>query len=234
MCNALRAVLGHLRRYTGFLGLLGVGCVLAAHASAGRAPTLFRLSIVGTTHQEWTYSSAPVVEANCSRTETSEGIRSVSFRTKAPVLVRLLGGRVLPAEVKGLSGTVTLNGANTTDEVCGVDPMQQIGDCAQTQRKFSGASARVSSPRVGFVALAVRRVRLARADCPFEPPDVLRRPLGPLLKALTLPKEALTEQRVARISLNVSRSQRTNYALPKPGHLQERIDWRLTFVRVSP
>jgi hypothetical protein len=235
MCNASRAALGYLRRNTGLLGLTGLACVLAAHASAGPTPTLFRLSIVGTAHQQWKYTVAPVDDGNCVRTETSEGIRAVTFRTKRPVLVRLLGGRVLTADVRVLTGTVTLNGANTTDEVCGVDRMQQIADCVRTKRSFSAARIRASSPRAGLVALGpVRNVRLARADCPFEPPDVIRRPLGPALNALTLPKEALMERGVARINLSASRSQRTTYASPQSGNLQERAEWRLKFTRASP
>jgi hypothetical protein len=237
MCNASRAALGYLLRKTGLLGLAGAACVLAAHASAASAPppTLFHLSIVGTAHQQWTYSSAPVDDGTCVRTEKSEGIRAVTFQTKRPVLVRLLGGRVLPVDVRVLSGTVSLNGANTTNEVCGVDRNEQIADCAQTKRSFSAARIRVSSPRPGFAALGpVRSVRLARANCPFEPPDVIRRPLGPTLNTLTLPKEALKEQSVARINLTASRSQRVTYASPQSGNLQERAEWRLKFVRVSP
>jgi hypothetical protein len=227
--------LGYLRRNTSLLGLTGAACVLAAHASAAPAPTLFRLSIVGTAHQEWTYTAAPVDEGNCTRTQTSEGIRGVAFRTKRPVLVRLLAGRVLPADVRLLTGTVTLSGAKTTDQVCGVDRTQQIGDCAKTRRSFSAARIRVSSPGAGFVALGpVRSVRLARAGCPFEPPDVIRSPLGPALKALTLPKEALMERSVARLNLRASRTQRVTYASPQSGNLQGLTRWQLTFVRVSP
>jgi hypothetical protein len=235
MCNASPAALGYLRRKTGLLGLTGVSCVLAAHASAAPTPTLFRLSIVGTAHQQWTYTAAPIDDGSCVRTEKSEGIRAVTFRTKRPVLVRLLGGRVLPVDVSVLTGTVTLNGANTTNEVCGVDRSEQIADCAQTRRSFSAARIRVSSPRPGFAALGpVGNARLARANCPFEPPDVIRRPLGPALNTLTLPKEALKERSVARINLSASRSQRVTYASPQSGNLQERAEWRLKFVRVSP
>src|SRR5207302_284076 len=85
--------------------------VEAAQASAAPAPTLFRLTIVGTAHEEWSFAAAPVPDGACRRTETSEGIRDVKFRTKKPVIVRLSGGRVLPVVVAGLTGTVTLGGA---------------------------------------------------------------------------------------------------------------------------
>ena len=38
----------------------------------------------------------------------------MTFRTKKPVTVRLAGGRVLPVVIRGIAGTVTLGGANTT------------------------------------------------------------------------------------------------------------------------
>ena len=92
---------------------------MAARASAAPAPTLFHLKVVGTAHQEWSFTAAPVAEGACRRTETSEGIREVKFRTKKPVTVRLEGGRVLPVVVGGIAGTVTLGGSNTTERICG-------------------------------------------------------------------------------------------------------------------
>ena len=231
MCDAL----GPLRRNVRLLGPLGVACVVAAHASAAPAPTLFRLTIVGTVHQEWTFTAAPVTSGDCRRTETSEGIRSVSFRTAVPVTVRLSSGRVLPVKVRRIAGTVTLAGANTTEASCGGDVgTSKIADCAQTRRAFTGASVHVVSPRPGFIALnGIANVRLATADCPREPPDVVRSPLGPALNLLRLPKAALTEGRLARINLHASRTQRKIYGSPEKGRLTESAGWTLTFVRVK-
>jgi hypothetical protein len=158
----------------------------------------------------------------------------VSFRTTVPVTVRLAAGRVLPVDVRGIAGTVTLAGANTTDEICGGAGSSKIADCAQTRRAFTGASVHVGSPRRGFIALnQIANVRLATADCPREPAEVVRRPLGPALNLVRLPKAALMEERLARINLHASRTQRTNYGLPETGRLVETGGWTLTFVRVK-
>jgi len=204
-------------------------------ASSAPAPTLFRLTIVGTVHQKWSFTAAPVVTGNCRRTETSEGIRTARFRTRTPVVVRLAGGRVLPAEVRGIAGTVTLGGANRTDETCGDGGSTgQIADCAQTKRAFTGASVHAVSTRPGAVTLnRIANVRLATADCPLEPPDVRSHPLGPAPNLVRLPGEALKERRVARINLRVSRTQHKVYGSPEKGTLDESGEWTLTFVRVK-
>ncbi len=225
--------MGCLQRNLGLLGLAGVACVVAAHASAAPTPTLFRLTIVGTVHQEWSFTAAPVATGNCRRTETSEGIRTARFRTRAPVVVRLAGGRVLPADVRGIAGTVTLGGANTTKDTCD-GSTDHTADCAQTKRAFTGASVHAVSTRPGVVTLnRIANVRLATADCPLEPPDVRIHPLGPAPNLVRLPSEALTERRVARINLRVSRTQHKVYGSPERGTLDESAEWTLTFVRVK-
>ena len=227
--------MGCLRRNLGLLGLVGVACVVAAHASAAPAPALFRLTIVGTAHEEWSFTAAPVGTGDCSRTETSEGIRTARFRTRAPVVVRLLGGRVLPVDVRGIVGTVTLGGANTTKETCADGGgSSQIADCAQTKRAFAGASVHAVSPRPGVVTLdPIANVRLTTAGCPREPPDVKRRPLGPALGLVRLPPEALREQRLAHINLHVTRTQHKVYGSPEKGSLDAHAEWTLRFVRIT-
>jgi hypothetical protein len=225
--------LGWLRRNLGLLGLLGVACVVVAHASASPSPTLFRLTIVGTAHEEWSVKAAATVTGNCSRTETSEGIRTATFGTTVPVVVRVVDGRLLPVTVRGIQGTVTLGGANTTDEVCGGADTSKISDCAETRRRFRGASVHAASPRRGVVVFdAIANVRLATADCPLEPADVRRRPLGPPLNLVHLPKEALQEKKLARFDLRVTRNRHTVYSSPTQGRLVESVEWTLKFVRV--
>jgi hypothetical protein len=164
----------------------------------------------------------------------TEGIRTGTFRTSRPILVRLLGGRVFATDARGIAGTVVLGGANTTEEKCGPTGTAKIADCVQTRRSFAAARVRISSPRRGVVALgSVRNVRLRRADCPTEPVDVLRRQLGPIPGPLNLPKVALMEQNVASITLSGSRSARKIYASPEAGRFEERAEWTLTFVRVK-
>jgi hypothetical protein len=221
-----------LRRYIGPLLLLALACGVAAHASAAPAPTLFRLTVVGTAHEEWTFTAAPVAEGDCRRTDTSEGIRDVTFRTKAPVPVRIAGGRVLPVVIRGLTGTVTLGGANTTERVCGPTGTTQTADCVQTKRRFTGATVRAASPKPGVLALkGIGNVHLAKSDCPREPVDVTLRPLGPLPKLLQLPRAALKERRLARITVRATRTQRSAYAAPQSGRLDERSRWSLRFDR---
>jgi len=148
--------------------------------------------------------------------------------------VRVLGGRLLPVDVRGILGKVTLAGANTTDEVCGVDGSSKIADCAQTTRAFSMAAVHVESPRPGVAALkAITHVRLPVADCPREPVDVRRRPLGPPLNLVQLPKEALMEQKLASIDLRVTRKRQKTYGSPEQGRLVETVEWTLKFVRVE-
>jgi hypothetical protein len=226
--------LGCLRRNLGLLALLGIAGVVAAHAAAAPAPTLFRLTVAGTANQEWSFTAAPVETGDCLRRETSEGIRSATFRTRAPVIVRLAGGRVLPVDVRGIVGTVTLRGSNTTDETCGGVGSSQIADCAQTRRAFAGAKVHAASPRRGVVVVGgAANVRLATAPCPREPADVRRRPLGPPLNLLRLPREALREERLASMHLRVSRGSRKVYGSPEAGRLVESANWTLTFVRVE-
>ena len=74
-----------------------------------------------------------------------------------PVTVRLAGGRLLPVDVRGILGNVTLAGANTTDEMCGGAGTSKIADCAQTMRAFSRATVHAASPRPGVVTLRVSR-----------------------------------------------------------------------------
>jgi hypothetical protein len=230
MCDAL----GDLGRNLWLLGLVGAACVVVAHASAAPAPTKFRLTIVGTARQEWTFSAAPVTSGDCRRTETSEGIRTVRFRTTVPITARLAAGRVLPVVVRRIAGTVTLKGANTAEEICGGVGTSKVADCAQATRSFTGARLHAASPRPGYVTLnRIANVRLAPADCPREPPDVVRSPLGPALDPLRLPKAALMEGRLARIKLEASRTQRKIYASPEKGRLTESAQWTLTFVRAK-
>jgi hypothetical protein len=210
-------------------------CALGAQASAAPAPTLFRLTVTGTAQAEWTYAAAPVTEGACTRTTTSEGIRSASFRTAKPIVVRISGGKVLPATLRGIRGTVTLQGANTTDTRCSGSGggSSQIADCAQTRRSFTGATLRIVSSGRGSLSLEpIGNVRLAVASCPLEPPVVIHRPLGPTPKALRLPREVLHENTLARITLSASPTLQTRFGSPEQGRLGETSELHFAFVRI--
>ena len=179
-------------------------------------------------------TAAPEVSGDCQRKETTEGIRTATFRTRTPIIVRVAGGRVLPVNVRGILGKVTLAGANTTNEICGDTGSSKIADCAQTRRAFTGATVHAASPRPGVVAFnGIANVRLATADCPLEPIDVRSRPLGPPLNLVRLPKETLMEQKLARINLRTSRNRHKVYGSPEQGRLDESVEWTLKFVRVQ-
>jgi hypothetical protein len=227
------STLGRLRQKLGLLCLVGIACTASAHASAAPAPTLFRLTIVGTAHEEWSVTAAPVVSGECRRTETSEGVRTATFRTRVPVTVRIAGGRLLPVVVRGIQGKVTLAGANTTEATCGEVGTSKIADCVQTTRVFTRATVHVASSRPGLVTFkGVANVRLAAADCPIEPADVVHRPLGPPLNLVRLPSETLTGQKLASINLSATRSRRKVYGSPQQGRLVESVEWTLKLVRV--
>ena len=156
----------------------------------------------------------------------------MKFRTVRPVTVRISGGKVLPVTVRGVAGTVTLGGAITTDETCGGTGTSKTADCAQTKRSFTRATVRAFGPRPGVLTLvSVGNVHLGAPDCPTEPIEVQRRPLGPLSKQIRLPEAALTERRLSRITLRVSRTQRKSYGPPQNGRLTEHSEWTLTFAR---
>jgi hypothetical protein len=230
MCKALS-----LRRYTGPLVLLALVCGLAAHASAAPPPTVFRLTLTGSAHDEWSFTAAPVSDGDCRRTDRSDGIRDVTFRTKQAVSVRISGGRVLPVVIRGVFGTVTLRGANTTERVCGPTGTTQTADCAQTKRSFTGATIQAASPQPGVLTLKkVGNVHLAKANCPLEPLDVTLRPVGPLPKQFRLPKATLMERELRRITVGATRTQRSVYGAPQSGHLDERSQWNLRFDRAVP
>ena len=214
--------------------LVGSGCLLSAQAPAAQLPATFDLTIRATAFHQWTHTAAPIVTGACTRTEMSEGIRTTQFRTRTPVRVRLVAGRVLAAQIRGLAGTVTLVGANTTDERCGNEGTGKISDCVRTRRTFSNARVSLSSPRRGYADIGVpRNVALRQSDCPIEPAAVVRRPLGPELTVLRLPDEVLTQRRVVRITLRASRERRLEYLPPEDGNLVARSKWHLTFVRVK-
>lgn len=140
---------------------------------------------------------------------------------------------MLPVVLRGIVGKVTLAGANTTEETCGDAGTSKIADCAQTTRAFSRATVHAASPRSGVVTFkGVANVRLATADCPLEPVDVMRRPLGPPLNLVQLPRETLKERKLASINLRATRNRRKVYGSPQQGQLVESVEWKLKLVRV--
>jgi hypothetical protein len=233
MWEALSGGVHPAAKYVVLLGVFVV-CNVAAHASAKPAPALFKLTVVATAHAEWDHTGAPAAAGDCERAVRSEGFRDARFRTAKPTLIRVVGGRVLAATVRGLTGTVVLAGANTVSDVCGTETKQAIQDCATTRRSFGGGTMGVLSTRPGSVTLRpVRNVRLRTATCPEEPADVVRTPLGPMPGPLRISTAALANKRVSHLTLAASASRRVGYGPVEQGTLTHRSAWKLTLVRVQ-
>jgi hypothetical protein len=227
--------LGRLAGNTRLLTLIGVGSLAAGGADAAPAPILFKLTVVATVHSEWDHTGVPSPAGGCERIVRSEGFRDVRFRTAKPTLIRVANGRVLPATVRGLTGTVALAGANTVRDVCGTETKEAIQDCVTTRRSFRGATLGVLSTRAGSITLRpARRVRLRTVNCPQEPADVVRAPLGPVPGPLHVSTAALASKKTANITLTASASRRIDYAPVEQGTLQHRAVWKLTLSRVQP
>jgi hypothetical protein len=226
--------LGCLERNTGLLTLIGVACLAAAGADAAPAPLRFAVSVTGTAHDVWNFTGAPTAEGDCERTVQSEGIRDSRFKTTRPTVVRLTGGRVLATTLRNFAGTVTLGGANTTSVTCGGEGTQTIADCARTRRSFRSGTVGARSARPGSVTLGPVRATLRRSNCPLEPADVRRLPLGAIPGPLRISTKSLANPRFARITVRVSASRRTNYGPLEQGTLQQRSSWRVTLIRLSP
>jgi hypothetical protein len=147
-------------------------------------------------------------------------------------VLRVVDGRFLSTDLRGVAGTVSLVGAITTDERCGQEGTAKIADCAPSKRSFAGARIRVTSPRAGVLEPGpVRRLRLARALCPREPAKVERAPLGPIPTQLRVSPRTLEDPNVRRITLRASARRTTTYASPEAGTLKETVRWTLTLVR---
>ncbi len=225
--------LGRLAGNPGLLTLIGVTSFSATGADAAPAPTLFKLTVVGTAHAEWDHTGAPAPSGACERTVRSEGFRDVRFRPAKPTLIRVVRGRVLSATVRRLAGTAVLAGANTVTDVCGAETKQAIQDCVTTRRSFRAGTIGVLSMRAGSISFRpARNIRLRTATCPQEPAEVVRAPLGPIPGPLRISTAALANERVSRMTLTGSASRRVGYGPVEQGTLKHRSAWKLTLVRV--
>jgi hypothetical protein len=207
---------------------------VAAGASAGAHTDLFLLTLTATASAQWDHTGAPTPENHeCSKTERTEGLRSVRFRSR-PTRVRIVGGRLVGVDLRGVRGTVTLGGAETTQTTCpGGEGSAEIRDCVTTRRSFAGAAVHLSGPARGRLAFgAVRGVRLAAANCPDEIAAVRTSPVGPSPNPIRLPLEKLANPRTRNVVIRVSIQRELPFAAPEAGRLGQRVSWTLTFHRV--
>jgi hypothetical protein len=219
----------------GLLSCIGAACLAAAGASAAARADLFVLTLAGTASEQWDHTGAPTPENECSKTERTEGLGSIRFRSR-PTRVRIADGRLIGVDLRGLRGTVTLGGAETTETTCpGGGGSAEIRDCVTSVRRFAGAAVRLSSPARGRLAFgAVRGVRLARVDCPDEIAAVLRAPAGPSPNPIRLPLDKLTNPRSRSVVIRVSGRREVPIAAPEAGSVKQGAAWTLTFTRVAP
>jgi hypothetical protein len=193
------------------------------------------LTVTGTASAEWDYTGAPTPESHeCSKTERTEGLRSVRFRSR-PTRVRIVDGRLIGVDLRGVRGTVTLGGAETTETTCPAgEGSAEIRDCITTKRSFTGAAAHLSSPARGRLAFgAVRGVRIALVNCPDEITAVRRTPAGLSPNPIRLPLHKLADPRTRNVVIRVSIQREVPFAAPEAGRLGQRALWTLTFHRVN-
>jgi hypothetical protein len=192
------------------------------------------LTVSGTVSAQWDHTGAPTPEGDCTRTLRTEGIRGVRFKSR-PTRVRIVDGRLRAVDVRGIRGTVTLAGAETTDTKCPDGTgSSQIADCATTRRSLTGGALRLRSPARGRLAFGpVRGARLSVSDCPNEIAAVRRSPAGSSPGTIRLPIDKLSHPRTRVVTTRVSFRQNDPFSAPEEGALQQRIVWTLTFTRVT-
>ena len=184
---------------------------------------------------EWDHTGAPAPDGDCTRTFRTEGIRSVRFKSR-PTRVRLVAGRLQSVDVRGIRGTVTLAGAETTERKCpdGTGSIQ-VADCITSRRSFTGGIVRLSSPARARLAFGcVRGARLAVADCPNEIAPVRQAPAGPSPTRSRLPIDRLSHPRTRTVTSRVSFRRNDVFPAPEQGTLRQRVMWTLAFTRVTP
>jgi hypothetical protein len=231
----VRRVAGRLGGLARNAGVLGVIVALSSTAAGGAGtPARFELTIVATTHTSWDHTTAPVAANGCTTSQSSEGALTGQFRTRRPVRVRFVGGRIAPADVGPLDGTAGLTGTNTSNLVCGASESHTPQPCSETTLAFRGGKTHVSSTKPGSITLGRLRLHLRAVDCPQEPAELARDPLGPVPGPLRVSADALSHTGIARITLTASATRRFKYGPLEQGTLQERTFWRVTLLRVRP
>lgn len=221
-----------LARDTGLLGI--VAAVASTAAGAAGTPAHFNLTIVATTRSDWDHTTAPVEANGCTTSQRSEGGLTVHFRTRRPVRVAFAGGRIVAANIGPLDGTATLTGTNTLNQVCGTSEAHTPKTCSTSSPTFRGVKTRVSSTKPGSITLGPLRVHLRASDCPREPNELRRDPLGPVPGPLKFSASALSRPRITSITLTASATRRFTYGPLEQGMLQQRTSWRVTLTRVRP
>jgi hypothetical protein len=170
---------------------------------------------------------------DCDAGSRAAGVRTATFRSSRPALVRVVGGRIQTVVIRGLTGAVKLSGTNTQSVVCGGTTVSEPQPCPSTTRRFANARVALSSGGAGSITIQPPRVALRRLGCPAEPNDFVALPLGPAPGPLHLSVTTLTSSRTSRITLSASARRTKNYAAPEAGFLRQRAAWKFTFARIA-
>jgi hypothetical protein len=191
-------------------------------------PRLFRLTIRAT-------STANFDHTDCNASLRAVGVRTATFRSSRPTLVRFEGGRLRAVVMRGLTGTVNLSGTNTQYVFCtgGGTPTPAPEPCANTTRTFASGRVSLSSSAAGSITTQPPRLVWQRIPCPHEPDEVVALPLGIAPGRLHISVATLTSSRTTRITLTATARRTKNYGSPDSGFLLQHTAWRLTFVRTG-
>ena len=203
--------------------MLGAVCVAVAggvHAAPG--PQVFSLTIHAT-------SVADFDHTDCDASFRAVGVRTVSFRSNRPTVVRFVGGRLQSVVVR-LHGAVNLSGTNTSNLACD-EQTQPPEQCTKTTRVFMNARVTFKSTAAGSITVQAPHVTLRRVGCPQEPHEVVALPLGLSPGTLHVSVATLTNSRITRITLSASARRTKNYAAPERGFVHQRTAWTLTLAR---
>jgi hypothetical protein len=191
------------------------------------------LTIRGTAIADFDHTGAATVTGACSTSSRAEGVLTVHFGTRRPVLVRFVAGRMQTVLARRLDGTAHLNGTNTISEECGPLPTVSPEPCPETTRTFRNAATALRSPAAGSITIAPIRLVLRRSECPREPDQLHRTTLGPVPGPLHVKVATLANQRTTGITLTGSARRTTKFGSPEAGILQQRTTWKFTFARTG-
>ncbi len=228
-------------------GVLTAGlCLLCLGAAAAGAATreraTFTVTLTATLTKTW--NVVETVNRDCDEVTTSSGSWQVTLRTTRATRITAVAParrgqpiRFSPPLVRRIAGTTTQSGSQTSQlrgPGCARPPREQ--DCARQRRTFSGAAARLTSPRAGQARLgrltggsAGRAVRTA---CPA--PDEVRSARTDLdLAGAPLDTRDVFARDVPRFFISGNTEQVTTLEGAAEGHVTERVRWTLTFTRVS-
>jgi hypothetical protein len=230
--------------------LLGVAMVLAftlllgwgAAAAATPERAAFRVTLTATLTKDWRVSRT--VESECVETTTTNGFWKLILRTSRPsglVFTRLRAGqpvRIEPGVVRAIAGSAIQTGSvRKVSQAPRCVPTEQIRTCPGRRRVVRGATVRLMSPRPAVARFA--RLRGAAAaysfggTCPGETTDVRAIRTGLRIADGPLSGADVFGRNVPRFFITGNTRQVTTIDGDYTGRVIERVNWKLTFTRIT-